>query len=786
MAVELTTLQIEARLVGIEKAVSGLKDMAESGKGAEQSMGSLALKIAGYTSIMDIGVRAGQAMLRGIKDLAVESVVLAAGFEKSRMTWGVLVGDMELGKKVFEDIRKFSAETPLSFEGLNSAATTLKGFGVATDHLIPTLSKLGDVAMGDNAKLGQLSLVYGQVMAQGKAKTQDLYQFINAGVPIFNMLADSMGKASGEIKDLAADGAITFEEIEKAITKATSAGGQFYDLMDKTAETTSGKWSTAVDNWEQSLARLGETALPTLTKALEAFNTAVNKVADNSEYAAFLKNPTGFQGDLDAVSRVLQEQIKLNEKNWSINQGFMRDYLAGIQAQVEARRKLENYRDPFLNATGPKVVQGEQRQSWQYWEKAIDDEVAAELRKVDEKAKAAELLGRSYDKIKERDAVLDKAIDRLLALTGAQTSEVFLPSDRSIQELANQKSKPEVATPAAAAEKELPISSINDYIGSLLTLQKYTGPAVIGLTELGWAAADADTKFAEFAEDTSAADEVIARFADKEAGLRQEMAMVNQLFATGKIDVGTYVRAMAELEEQIANLDPAMVAFRQSMAEIGQSLAGIAQQGAIDIFESIGASMVSGAEGADSFEQAIQRAAESILNNLPLMLLQAGLNAMVTPGMFYVGLGLVAASGLVAIGAGAYNASTQDNALGGVYDSRSLSSYSGGVYDTPQLFNFARGGAIGRFGEAGPEAIMPLKRTPSGALGVAASGGSNVSVVVNNNGSNTVANTEETTDADGVRQIVVTVENIVRAGMANGKFDSAMSRYGSRPRGVRT
>ncbi|QHS45688.1 phage tail tape measure protein [Klebsiella michiganensis] len=60
------------------------------------------------------------------------------------------------------------------------------------------------------------------------------------------------------------------------------------------------------------------------------------------------------------------------------------------------------------------------------------------------------------------------------------------------------------------------------------------------------------------------------------------------------------------------------------------------------------------------------------------------------------------------------------NALGGVYDSPSLSAYSGGVYSTPQYFVFAKGAGV--FGEAGPEAIMPLTRGADGSLGVRAVG----------------------------------------------------------------
>ncbi|WP_152043785.1 phage tail tape measure protein [Enterobacter hormaechei] len=60
------------------------------------------------------------------------------------------------------------------------------------------------------------------------------------------------------------------------------------------------------------------------------------------------------------------------------------------------------------------------------------------------------------------------------------------------------------------------------------------------------------------------------------------------------------------------------------------------------------------------------------------------------------------------------------NAKGNVYDSPSLSAYSNGIYQTPQLFAFAKGAGV--FGEAGPEAIMPLTRAPNGDLAVRAVG----------------------------------------------------------------
>lgn len=53
----------------------------------------------------------------------------------------------------------------------------------------------------------------------------------------------------------------------------------------------------------------------------------------------------------------------------------------------------------------------------------------------------------------------------------------------------------------------------------------------------------------------------------------------------------------------------------------------------------------------------------------------------------------------------------------------------GGVVSSPTYFG--SGGGLGLMGEAGAEAIMPLKRGPDGALGVAAEGGGGARIVFN-------------------------------------------------------
>lgn len=97
-------------------------------------------------------------------------------------------------------------------------------------------------------------------------------------------------------------------------------------------------------------------------------------------------------------------------------------------------------------------------------------------------------------------------------------------------------------------------------------------------------------------------------------------------------------------------------------------------------------------------------------------------------------------------------------AKGGVFDSPSLSAYSNQIHDTPQLFEFAKGAGV--FGEAGPEAIMPLKRGPDGRLGVSTHGGvgsGDVTVNVINNSSQPVTASQPKISLDAMGRMVVDV-----------------------------
>jgi muramidase (phage lysozyme) len=110
---------------------------------------------------------------------------------------------------------------------------------------------------------------------------------------------------------------------------------------------------------------------------------------------------------------------------------------------------------------------------------------------------------------------------------------------------------------------------------------------------------------------------------------------------------------------------------------------------------------------------------------------------------------------------------------------------TGGVVSAPTLFPMA-GGRRGLMGEAGEEAIMPLARTPSGALGVRSAGGGGRGLTIHQttiNNSKAEAATTVRQDEDGHLSIDTVIEDKVIATMTSRRGGRAMGdAYGIRRR----
>jgi tape measure domain-containing protein len=212
--------------------------------------------------------------------LGGQSLKTAAKFEKLQTSLNVLTGSAEDGARAFERLKKFSAETPFQLEDLAQANNTLIGFGLSADDAFKSLSMIGDIAAISGGDMKGITVAFGQAAAAGRLMGQDLLQLVNNGVPAIKLLAESMGVAENQVKDLVSEGAVTFEVLMKAFEDATSAGGMFEGGMKKLSGTLGGVFSTLQDNVSLAFAEFGKAIVESfnLVDVTQKLTTGLNNL----------------------------------------------------------------------------------------------------------------------------------------------------------------------------------------------------------------------------------------------------------------------------------------------------------------------------------------------------------------------------------------------------------------------------------------------------------------------------------------------------------------------------
>ncbi|WP_273834858.1 phage tail tape measure protein [Serratia marcescens] len=212
--------------------------------------------------------------------------------------------------------------------------------------------------------------------------------------------------------------------------------------------------------------------------------------------------------------------------------------------------------------------------------------------------------------------------------------------------------------------------------------------------------------------------------------LVQQQAQYQAYYQQGILDKQRYEQLM-----QAATQESSDAQYQQALSLFGgQSRVHKMALGLVDMTrERTSGMMFDLLTGTQNFKQSMLGLMTSMTQSIIQQLIDLAMQALLTrtflSTFMNIGGGLLggaASAGAGAAGSGAMGMPTGwqgyvPNAKGGVYASPSLSAFSGQIVSNPTLFAFARG--AGLMGEAGPEAIMPLKRGADGSLGVRAIGG---------------------------------------------------------------
>ena len=195
---------------------------------------------------------------QGASAFIKQVIAVRSQFQQLEIAFGTMLKSKEKANALMAQMTDLAAKTPFRLQEVSEGAKRLLAFQVPAEEVTETLRRMGDVAAGLGVPIERLIHVYGQVKAQGRMFTNDLYQFMNAGIPMISELSKAVGKSETEIKEMVAEGKMGFAEVQAVIKNMTDEGGTFYNLMDAQSKSLGGQISNLKDNFAQVLNEIGK------------------------------------------------------------------------------------------------------------------------------------------------------------------------------------------------------------------------------------------------------------------------------------------------------------------------------------------------------------------------------------------------------------------------------------------------------------------------------------------------------------------------------------------------
>lgn len=190
-----------------------------------------------------------------------------AQIEQYRTMFTTLTGSAEEADRIISQLQADAQKSPFDSASLIQANQYLISAGVSADDARQDILNLGNAIAatgGGSAELERMSQNLQQIKNVGKATSQDIKQFANAGINIYGLLADATGKTVAEVKEMD----VTYEELSKAFAMASQEGGKYYGAMEAQGQTLNGSLSATKESIQMLLGEITEAAMPIIVQVL--------------------------------------------------------------------------------------------------------------------------------------------------------------------------------------------------------------------------------------------------------------------------------------------------------------------------------------------------------------------------------------------------------------------------------------------------------------------------------------------------------------------------------------
>ena len=281
----------------LTKVTARLRRMGKASQQTENRFASLGRSIRNLV-VASLGFYAIKKAMQGVLQTGDQ-------FERLNVQMKAIMGSIEEGERAVEWVKQFTKDTPLQLEQVAEAFVTLKNFGLdpmdgTLQAIVDQNSKLG----GGFERLSRISLALGQAWGKQKLQGEELRQLIEAGVPVWDLLAKATGKNVTELRKLSEQGKLGTDVVKGLIAEiGKSSVGAAADNM----RLLSGLTSNMADRWTEFKDAVAQAGwLSYVKEQLTDLSSKLDTMASNGKLQALAKSISdGFVAMAESVKAAL-------------------------------------------------------------------------------------------------------------------------------------------------------------------------------------------------------------------------------------------------------------------------------------------------------------------------------------------------------------------------------------------------------------------------------------------------------------------------------------------------
>lgn len=283
-----------------QKLLFQQKAVEERMRGMQSAQKSLISSVSQLKNML-VGVFS----IQSIQGYVNKLIEVRGEFELQNVALRAILQNKDEADMLFQRVTELATKSPFTIRQLTKYTKQLAAYQVESSKLYDTTKRLADVSAGLGVDMQRIILAFGQVKAANYLRATEVRQFTEAGINMLGELAKYYSEIEqrqisvADVQEMVTKRMVEFGDVEEVFNRLTSAGGIFYNMQEKQAETLTGMMSNLKDSIDIMLNQIGLSQQDNIKAAIQWVR---NLLANWQEVMFYLKQIVVAFGAYKAVT----------------------------------------------------------------------------------------------------------------------------------------------------------------------------------------------------------------------------------------------------------------------------------------------------------------------------------------------------------------------------------------------------------------------------------------------------------------------------------------------------